>query len=51
MRDTCNILMQNPHAAARIFAVCATPMVRHDPGIHAPGLSVSSSNTPRHPRT
>jgi hypothetical protein len=51
MRDTCKTLMQNPRAAARIFAARATPVVRHIPGIFAPGVSAPSLNTSRHRRT
>jgi hypothetical protein len=51
MRDTSKILMQNPSAAARIFTVGATPMVRHNPGIPASGVSVSWLKSPRHRRT
>jgi len=50
MRDTCKILMQNPSAAAGIFAACATPMVRHTPGILAPGPFAASLDIPRHRR-
>jgi hypothetical protein len=51
MRDTKKIPMQNPSAAARILAAGATPMVRHHPGIPAPGVSASPLNGPRHRRT
>jgi hypothetical protein len=51
MRDTCKILMQNPRAAARSFAACATPMVRLDPGILTPDPSVSPLNRSRRRRT
>ncbi|HKZ10212.1 MAG TPA: hypothetical protein VJL61_05840 [Rhodanobacteraceae bacterium] len=51
MRDNRKILMQKPSAAAGISAACATPTVRHDPGIFAPGVFLLPLNTSRHRRT